>query len=167
MAKRHVTLGVLILLALIVPILGIAQERGNQRPFRGGRFGNSPLGRLIRGNIGRRMSLKADLNLTDEQWSKLKGILEKHRKDFQPVAKKIVERKRTLREVVLSKTADETAIRKAAKNLGTAIGDAAVLASKIADEARTVLTPEQIERISQFSQERDNAIDRWLEEVAD
>jgi len=66
----------------------------------------------------------------------------------------------SLRKAVLAKDADEAAIRKAAADLGNSIGDAAVLFSKAAGEARPVLTPEQIERLEKFLSERDGAGDK-------
>ena len=75
----------------------------------------------------------------------------------------VIESSLALRKAVTSETANEEAIRKAADDLGAAIGDAAVLASGFVGEAREVLTPEQAQLLEEFMAERESRVDTWLE----
>ena len=168
MSKRSLSLGMVLLLALALPIMGLAQPRGYSGAHRGWKNKDtlrSPLIRLIWGNIGRRITLNAELNLTDEQRAEIRAIVQKYRKDLRPATQKIFDAKRALRKAILAEPLNEAAIQKASQDLGKAIGDASVLLSKLVAEVRPVLTPEQIETIRKFSRERDNAVDRWLEEM--
>ncbi len=125
-------------------------------------FKNSPLGRLIMGNFGRVLVLRSELNVTPEQKEKIHQILKSHKAEAAPIAKSLTEKGRALRKAVLADNSDEAAIRKAADELGKAIGDAAVLASKVGGEVKPVLTQEQRERIGKFLREQDEAKDKFL-----
>lgn len=128
----------------------------------GGERGRGPLGRLVRANVGRLITLGAELNITDEQREQLKAIVHAHRDETAQVVQKLVEKKQALREAVMAQPADEDAIRAASNDLGKAVGDAAVLGSKIIAEARGVLTPEQLELIEQFLAEHDKSVNEFL-----
>lgn len=131
-----------------------------------GGFANKPLGRLIRANLGRLITLKAELDITPEQKEAMKFIVEKEKQNFVPVIKQVVESRRALREAIMSEDKDEYTIRKAAEQLGQAIGEAAVAGSKVVAEARMILTPEQVELLEEFSAARESSVDRWLSEIA-
>jgi len=153
------------LAAILAGLLGVgtamaSPARGAQR-----RAPQTPMGRLAMANAGRAMTLRAELNLTEEQREEIKAIIEKRRPEMQPVVRKVVDKKRALREAVLAETPDERAIRRAADELGKAAGEVSVLASRIAGEIRPILTPEQIEKLEKFSEERDSSVDRWLDEI--
>ncbi len=61
--------------------------------------------------------------------------------------KPVAEKRRALRDATLAENPNEATIRDAADELGKAIGDAAVVGSKIKAEIHKVLTPEQQEKI--------------------
>jgi Spy/CpxP family protein refolding chaperone len=149
------------ILAISAPGWGGQTTGGDDPTF----FGASPLKRLIVGNIGRFLVLRSELNVTPEQRSKIAGTVKRHRNEIRPVAKDVLEKRKALREAVLATPKNEEAIRKAANDLGKAIGDASVLASKVIAEARTALTPEQIERIRKFRMEKDNATMAWVDKI--
>jgi hypothetical protein len=69
-----------------------------------------------------------------------------------------------LKELVLAETPDEAAIRKASTDLGNAIADAAVQASALAGEARSILTPEQVERFKEISRHRQKVFHETMRE---
>ena len=129
------------------------------------RLMHSAIGRFFTGQIGRLMVLRSELNVTDEQRDQIRDIVKGHRTEIVPVAQKVVEKRRALRTAVLAANPDEKAIRAAADDLGKAIGDAAVLASKVAGEVKPVLTQEQRDRIGQFRAEREGATDTFLQKA--
>jgi Spy/CpxP family protein refolding chaperone len=128
-------------------------------------LGQSPFAKLITGNIGRLLVLRSELGITADQKNKIIGIVKSHRHEIRPVVKTIVEKRRALREAVLNKPGDETAIRGAASEMGKAIGDAAVLASKIVAQVKPELTSKQIERIEKFRADTQKATTDWLDQI--
>ncbi len=69
-----------------------------------------------------------------------------------------------MRELVLAGTGDEAAIRQASAELGKAIADAAIQASVLAKEARSILTPEQLEQFKKMRQHHQKVFDEtWRE----
>jgi len=61
---------------------------------------------------------------------------------------------RALRELVLAEAPNQAAIRKASAHPGNSIAESAVQASALSIEARSNLTPEQVERIKEMRQHR-------------
>lgn len=125
-----------------------------------------PLRAFIQGQLGRFLTLRSELDVTGEQREAIRQIVESHRGEIATVAKPIVEKRRALRDATLAKEPNETAIRAAANDLGKAIGDAAVLASKVKDEVGKVLTPQQVEKVEAFRLQSDSAVDRFIEKFA-
>lgn len=121
-----------------------------------------PLGRLIAGDIGRLITLRSDANVTAEQRQKVRAVLTSHKAEIGDVAKDLVAKRRALREAVRSETRDEAAIRKAGDDLGRAIGNAAVLGSKVRGELKPVFSDKQIELFKKFAGDHDASVDRWL-----
>jgi Spy/CpxP family protein refolding chaperone len=151
------------LLAVGIALMaGISWAEGTAAADQSPGFG-SPIARLITGNIGRLLVLRSELNVTSEQRAKIRSAVKSHRDEIRPVAASIVQKKRALREAVLTK--NEEAIRSASADLGKSIGDASVVASKVVADVRKVLTPEQIEKIQKFRADADGAADRWLNEI--
>ncbi len=128
-------------------------------------IGASPLGKLIMGKIGRLLVLRSELNITGDQRKQIAALIKNRTNDIRPVAKDVFDKRVVLREVVLNKPGDEQAIMAAAKDLGTAIGKAAVLASTIVAEIKPVLTPEQQEHIKNFKVGSDQAVSQWIEQI--
>jgi Spy/CpxP family protein refolding chaperone len=124
-----------------------------------------PLHRFFSGQIGRLLTLRSDLNLTDAQRDQIKTILESHRTEIAGVLEPLVKDRRALRDATLADPADEKAIRTAAANLAGAIGDAAVLASHIKVEARKVITPAQMQTLEQFRKQSDASVDRFIDNM--
>ncbi|MBI4961673.1 MAG: Spy/CpxP family protein refolding chaperone [Desulfomonile tiedjei] len=165
MSKARTGIGICFLVAAILGMSApgwAAQPMGGQDPST---LFSSPLARLITGNIGRFLVLRSELNVTPEQRAKIAATVKSHRDEIRPVAKSILEKRSALREAVLATTKNDEAIRKAANDLGKAIGDASVLASKVIGEARTALTPEQIERIHKFRAENNKAAMAWVDQI--
>ena len=125
----------------------------------------APLAKLVTGNIGRFLVLRSELGITTDQKKKIIGIVKSHRDEIRPVVKTIMEKRRALRETVVKKPGDETAIRGAATEMGKAIGDAAVLASKIVAQVKPELTSQQIEHIEKFRADTQKATTEWLNQM--
>lgn len=76
------------------------------------------------------------------------------------------EKRTALRDAVLTGDADEAQIRSAASQLGDAMADAAVKASKLRNEIAPILTEEQQHLIHDFLKENDAAVDKFLQTAA-
>src|SRR5262245_5291116 len=117
--------------------------------------GPQPLRMFLMGQKGRMMTLRAELGVTTEQRNEVRKIVVSHRTEIAAVAKPIVEKRQALREAVMAPEPNESAIRAAANDLGKAVGDAAVLASKVKPEVFKVLTPEQQKKLENFRADSD------------
>jgi Spy/CpxP family protein refolding chaperone len=109
------------------------------------------LARMYRMNM-----LFDELGLTGDQRVALKQLFSEHRKDLQPSVEEVKARGGVLIDLVMSETPDQEAIRKASGDLGSAIAEAAVQISALAKEARSILTPEQVEKAMELLQRRQN-----------
>jgi Spy/CpxP family protein refolding chaperone len=139
--------------------------RGGPGEFEGGP-GHGPFSRLVRGELGRIMTLRAELNVTTAQRDQIKSILENHHQELASTMQAVVEKRRALRDAVISGTADEKAIRSAADDLGHAVGDAAVVDSKVKTEVAAVLTDQQKQKLSDFRSQSDHSVDEFLARMA-
>lgn len=130
-----------------------------------GRWAASPLGRLISGHLGRLLVLRSELNVSDEQKAKIKQTVEAKRPEIARAAKGVWEKRTALVDAVLADQPDERAIRKAADELGKAIGDAAVLAAKVTGEVKPVLTSEQRDLVRKCRQDCREATARFFQQT--
>ncbi len=96
--------------------------------------------------------MKEKLGLTDEQAAQLQELRTSQQEKMKVAQEAIQEKRKALGEAVQS-GADEQAIRAAAAELGTALGDAAVLRAANLAEVKKILTPEQLEKMQQFKEE--------------
>jgi Spy/CpxP family protein refolding chaperone len=167
MKKWHLIGVGVILLAGLILMKGMASPETENGGTGFQKWRNSPLGRMFLANKGRLLALRAELNITGEQRGEIRGVIQKHKGEFQPVAEKITEAKRNLRKAVLAEKPVESDIRKASEELGKSIGDAAVFASKIAVEVRPVLNKEQIALIDKFRDEKEQSVDKWIDGMAE
>jgi len=131
----------------------------------GVQFASRPLARLIMGHIGRFLVLRSELNITDEQKNKIVGEIKSHKDEIRPIAKEIFEKRQALRDAVLNKPGDQQAIVAAANDLGKAIGNAAMLASKVIAKVKPMLTSEQQEQIKNFRVSNDKATAEWISQI--
>jgi Spy/CpxP family protein refolding chaperone len=125
-----------------------------------------PLARLVRGQIGRWMVLRSEIDLSDDQKQQIGAILQSHKAEIVQAVQPIVQDHRALREAVLAQSPDEKTIRSDADNLGHAVGDAAVLATKIHGEIAPILTDEQRQEFKDFRSQSDHAVDDFFAKVA-
>jgi Spy/CpxP family protein refolding chaperone len=125
-----------------------------------------PLRMLVSGQFGRLLTLRSELGITTEQREQIRGIVKSHRQEIAAALKPVADKRRALRDATLAEDANQAAIRAAADELGKAIGDAAVVGSKVKVEVREVLTPEQREKITEFRQQSETAVDKFLTGMA-
>jgi Spy/CpxP family protein refolding chaperone len=112
------------------------------------------------------MVLRSELNLSDEQRGEIREVLVRHRGEIVATAQAVRAKRLILRDAVLAETADEAAIRAAAAELGEQMGEAAVKASKLKAQIAPILTEEQRALIVKFMADREQAVDRFLEQAA-
>jgi Spy/CpxP family protein refolding chaperone len=86
------------------------------------------------------------------------------RDEIKPLVKAVIAKKRALKELVLGEDPDPAAIRQASADLGNVIAEAAVLGSSLAQEAKSILAPEQLTRLREMRQNRQKAFDKSLRE---
>lgn len=127
---------------------------------------DTPLGRLIMGNVGRLLVLKAELNLTPEQKDKICNVLETHKKEIATEMRDVWQKRNALRDLIVSDKADEEQIRQAASELGQAIGDVAVMAHGLWNkEISPILTEEQKNLLDKFRRQTDAAGTKFFDTV--
>ncbi len=178
MKKKLITTGI-IGLSIVVLTVGLAQY-ADARPGAGHGFGarrslftgadeapcHQTIRNMIQGNIGRLLTLRSSLDVTDSQREEIRHVVKEYRAEMLPIIEDIVESRRTLHEAVLVEQPDETTIRTAAANLGDAIAEAALLASDITVQIRPILTDEQIVQLQEFATERADAVDTCMGQCA-
>ena len=133
---------------------------------RHGWMAHTPLGKFLTGQLGRLMVLRSDLSVTDQQRADIKKILVTHKSEVVNQIKALWQKRVALRNAVLAEKTDEKAIRKAADNLGKAIGDAAVLAAKLKGQVAPILTSEQKGLVKKFLADSDKATDKLFGQPA-
>lgn len=116
------------------------------------------------------MQARFKLDLTDQQRTKIRDILQSSRDQMQKTMQDLIGKRQALQKQVQSDKPDEKAIRSAADDLAKAIGDRAVLRSKIRSQVRDVLTDDQrkkLDTLRDLHQEAVNRrLDRWVLEQA-
>lgn len=96
--------------------------------------------------------MQEKLGLTDEQAEQLQQLRTAHQEEMKNIHQLKKEKREALQEAVRS-GADEQAIRAAAAELGTALGDAAVLRAAHIAKVKEVLTEEQLEKWQELKEE--------------
>jgi Spy/CpxP family protein refolding chaperone len=127
---------------------------------------DTPLGRLVQGQVGRWLVLWSELKITGEQRAQIRQIVVAHKQQLAEVAAGLVEQKRALRDVALVPDARESDIRDAASRMTDRIADAAILLSAMRGEIFKVLDSRQQDLLEKALSDRQDAVDRWLTEMA-
>jgi Spy/CpxP family protein refolding chaperone len=164
--KRRVLLPGVLVLAIVAVGIGAAPQAGPLAGWGKCPLADTPMGRMVSGCIGRLLVLRSEMNVTAEQKAKIRDVLVSHRPQIAKTVKSVHEKRVTLRNAVLSGKSDEAQIRAAADELGKAISDAAVKASKLRNEIAPILTEDQRHLIGKFLAENDAAINKFLDQAA-
>ena len=96
------------------------------------------------------MKFLEKLDLTQQQQDQVKAIMDQHQSEKQTLHENTKNAKKALRETMHADTFNEQAIRSASKTLSAAMEEMAVFRGKIFTEIRPLLTPEQIEKLSEM-----------------
>ena len=112
-------------------------------------MGSRPMGRM--GPMGPRGGWDGmrigfalgQLDLTEEQRSQIRGIMQQHREEFRALRQRVQAARRALDAAVTAPTLDEGAVRAAAAARGEVETDAALTRARVHAEVWQVLTPEQ------------------------
>jgi Spy/CpxP family protein refolding chaperone len=147
----------------------LAEETGASGASAGpGEYGKRPILNFIRNHFHQAWEMRSKLNLSEEQKASIRETVVGHKAEIVNMFKEVGKKRQALRDAVLAETPNELTIRAAADDLGKAIGDAAVKASKIASDVRKDLTAEQLEKIRKFREKQraefDKALDKALGE---
>jgi Spy/CpxP family protein refolding chaperone len=126
---------------------------------------NGPVANFLRATMGRMMTLRAELDLTDAQKAQLAAIVKSHKSEIVAALKPVIAKRRALHDAILAETTDEKEIRAAADDLGHAIGDFSVLAAKIKQEAAAVLTPDQKQKLADFRSQVEKSVDDMMDKI--
>jgi Spy/CpxP family protein refolding chaperone len=105
------------------------------------------------------------LDLTDEQKESVKQITEAAKEKNKTAAEAVGEARKALQEAVVE--GDETAIRKAATNLGKVLGDQAVLKFQTRTSIKAVLTPEQLQKLAELKATMKERAEKFREKMDD
>jgi Spy/CpxP family protein refolding chaperone len=125
----------------------------------------SPLGRLIAGVVGHYLVFRSEFSLTHQQREDIHQAIRQHKAEIGKAVVEVWEKRNTLRDDVLAGK-DEQTVRKAADELGKAIGDAAVACLKVRNQIDPVLTDQQRSLIKKFIQDTDADVARFFKEVS-
>jgi Spy/CpxP family protein refolding chaperone len=146
--------------------IGAAAAERNGNFSQNAAWRDSPLGKLIQGQFGRILTLRSELNLTPEQRSQIRQIVQDNKQQIAQLASMIIEQRRTLRDLASDANANEKTIRQVADQMGKMIGDAAILAGQLRQKVLAVMTDEQRVLLANAQADREGAVDRWLKEIA-
>jgi protein CpxP len=89
------------------------------------------------------------LGLTDQQKAKMNDVMKAQRAGNEGLFKQYFAEKRALRKLIHGDTFDEAAIRAQAAKVAALEGDMAVSRAKMAQEMRSILTPDQIKKLKE------------------
>jgi periplasmic protein CpxP/Spy len=115
------------------------ERRGPGGP--GGLFGRGGPGGP--GGFGGGMALLRQLDLTEEQRSQVRQVMESHRDALKAIGDRLQAAHRAENDAVTAAQFDEQLVRTKAADLAAVMADAAVLHAKVHSEVFAVLTPEQ------------------------
>lgn len=105
----------------------------------------------------------AQLGITDAQKTQIRGILRDALPTVQPQVKQYVRERRALRQAIHATPVNEAAIRAQAGKVAQLEADLAVRRAHISERVRAILTPDQIGRLNELSEEVDARIDAAIE----
>jgi Spy/CpxP family protein refolding chaperone len=124
-----------------------------------------PIFRFLEGQLGRWLVFKSEFYLTPEQWMKIHGIVQAHGGELVDAMQGVWQKRDAFRSAVLADKPNEAAIRKAADDLGKALGTAGVATSKVVVEVRPVLTDEQRALLRKFYDDTNVAVAKLFVEL--
>ena len=141
------------------PAPGVQTAPGAGAGMRAGRFGMRPHRQQLRGML-------RSLNITPEQKQQIHAILRETQPTRKPLMQQFVQERRKLRDLIQGNSTDEASIRAQAQKVSAVGADLAVQRARTFARIRTVLTPEQIEKLKNMQVSADAMIDDGLDQFA-
>lgn len=112
------------------------------------------------------LSKLTSLGVTPQQKEQIHAILRDTQPTRQPLLQQFVQERRKLRSLIQANPADEQAIRAQVSKLSTIGADLAVQRARTFSRIRTVLTPEQVEKLKSLEASVDALIDTGIDRFA-
>jgi protein CpxP len=103
--------------------------------------------------------MATELGLTNQQKQNVKDIFVKIRPQTEPLMKQLKTERRALRSLIQAETIDDAAIRAQSAKVAVVAADLAVQKAHVAQQIRTVLTPEQVQKFKELQANRDSRMD--------
>jgi len=95
-----------------------------------------------------------ELDLTDEQKTQVKSIVDSHQAEFKAVGEKMHAAREGMRALIEADTLDEAAVRAKSVEVAAAEADAAILGAKVRTQTVQVLTSEQLAKLKELQVSR-------------
>lgn len=144
--------------------IAVRAQEGNGPPFGPGMHGRMMGRGGVFGEL--RMGLRG-LNLTEDQRTQVRSILQSHREDFKALLEKGRAAREQLQQAASGSPVDENAVRNASGAVGDAAADAAILRAKVRNEIFALLTPEQRQKADALKQQMQQRRREHAERVKD
>jgi len=110
--------------------------------------------------------LLMSLNISAEQKQQIHAILRETQPTRKPLLQQFVQERRKLRELIHGNSTDEASIRAQAQKVSTIGADLTVQRARTFARIRTILTPEQIEKLKNLQVSADAMIDDGFDQFA-
>ena len=136
---------------------GLVQAQDSQMPRRGpGQGGPPPPGmRGPGGPMGMGIGPGfRELDLTDDQRTQIKSIMESHQAEFKAAGDKMRAVREGMQALIEADTLDEAAIRAKSAEVAAAEADSAILGAKVRQQTLQVLTSEQLTKLKELQASR-------------
>ena len=139
---------VAVVAAAAVPLVAQQGPPPGGAPMGRGGFGPGP-GMRGPGGPGM-MGIPPGIDLTEEQRTQVRSIMESHRDQMQQAGEKMRTAREGMQALIEADNLDESAIRAKAAEVGAAEADAAIMQARIHAEIFQILTPEQQQKAKEF-----------------
>ena len=96
-----------------------------------------------------------ELDLTDDQKTQVKAIVDSHQAEFKAVGEKMRTAREGMQALIEAETLDESAVRAKSVEVAAAEADAAILGAKVRTQTLQVLTSEQLAKLKELQASRD------------
>lgn len=157
---RIVPVAAVVILAVLAGLLFIGPNQSEAEE--GVWAGRAKIRGLVFKRLNQMIALREQLNLTSDQKSRFRSLFLAHRQEIADMVEEMATLRQALKNEVLSDVPDETAIRRAASDLGESLGENAVRASRLLAEAKAVLTPEQLALLKEHRASRQEGFNEVL-----
>jgi len=156
MKKRVKTSVLTVLFIYLLLAAGAMAQPANSKPRN---FGPPPGGPDGTGRPGGIMYVLQKLDLTEQQQSQIKTILDNNRDKMKTAHQAVIKAQQTLEQAVIG-DANETVIRDTATAIGIAIGNEAILKAATMTQIKSLLTADQQKKLKETLAARPQRPDR-------